>query len=209
MLWLNLHGAVGDFTIAHQPSFREDFHDILARELLLVLGEMKYEETPFIPQMISSYIFNVVKNTKTGSCDAGNYIVMRPNGDIFPCTILSQIGNEFRIGNINDKYLDLEKIDLLRNAATSSCKSCQFHSLCDGGCRYERIYNFREEWGSNICEHQCNIARTIHTVINSWYKSLTTDQRNRIDSKVLQIHGWKTEYSFGDYESAEKVRGGL
>ena len=67
----------------------------------------------YIPRFLYKNITNVIENKPVISCDVGNYVVIRPNGDIYPCTILSQIDERFKMGNINDE-IDTEIIDDLK-----------------------------------------------------------------------------------------------
>ena len=144
----------GDFTIAHQLSFKDDYHINLKEQLNKVYNDIKndlFNETIFIPRFLMKTITNVIQNQPVISCDIGTHVVIKPNGDIYPCTILSQQDERFKLGNLNT-FVDTEIITDLRYK--SNCqKDCKFKSICDGGCRYERIMNFKNDWQCNICSH--------------------------------------------------------
>ncbi len=71
------------------------------------------------------------------ACGAGiEYLAVTPEGDIFPCHQF--VGNdEFRMGNVRDKKLDMRIIDRFSNThifAKSECSNCWARFYCSGGC---------------------------------------------------------------------------
>ena len=149
----------------------------------------------YIPRFLYKNITNVIENKPVISCDVGNYVVIRPNGDIYPCTILSQIDERFKMGNINDE-IDTEIIDDLKYK--SSCKKeCEYKSICDGGCRYERIKNFSNSWKENICPFTCEIYKVIYECTNKFLNSLDADQQNKLYELITQYNLWSIDYCNG------------
>ena len=197
----------GDFTIAHQPSFLDSFHTDLKNQLSKVYNDIKNdlnEEKIFIPRFILKTITNVIQNRPVISCDIGTHVVIKPNGDIYPCTILSQQDERFKLGNINED-VDTEIINKLRYK--SSCnKECKFKSVCDGGCRYERIKNFPDNWDCQVCSHTCDIYQSIYESTKQFLDSLSENEENRLYEIINQYNMWKVDYDNGiDRNNQERL----
>lgn len=188
----------GDFTIAHQPLFPESFHNDLEKELNKVFNEIKndlIEKKYFIPRFLLKIITNILQNKPVISCDIGTHVVIKPNGDVYPCTILSQQDERFKLGNINTN-IDTEIINDLRYK--SQCqKDCAFKSICDGGCRYERIKNFPNSWQCNICSHTCNIYESIYKSTTQFINSLNDKESEVLFSIINDYNMWKIDYDNG------------
>lgn len=188
----------GDFTIAHQLSFPESFHIDLKNELNKIYNEIKNDLTSgnfFIPRFLLKIITNIIQNKPVISCDIGTHVVIKPNGDVYPCTILSQQDDRFKLGNINTN-IDTEIINDLRYK--SQCqKDCAFKSICDGGCRYERIKNFPNNWQCNICAHTCDIYKNIYESTNEFINSLNKKELDILFSIINEYNMWKIDYDNG------------
>jgi len=68
-------------------------------------------------------------------CGAGkNIISVEPNGDIYPCNIVSSMNNiEFRMGNIMDGRI-INKVGFSRNLdMIENCSECELKNACGGG----------------------------------------------------------------------------
>lgn len=194
-----------DFTIAHQPSFKESYHKDLREQLNLIYNDFSNDlngnERLWFPPMLLKTILNIWNNGKVISCDVGNYVVIKPNGDIYPCTILSQIDERFKLGNINTT-VDTEIIELLKYE--SSCtKDCAFKSICDGGCRYERIKNFPDTWCKDICSHTCDIYKALYEETKSFLNSLNEYQFKRLKKLVDDYEVWEINYSTNSHDSID------
>ena len=195
----------GDFTIAHQPSFLSSFKDDLREQLELVYKSIQVDlenEKVFIPRFIMKTITNVIQNKPVISCDIGTHVVIKPNGDIYPCTILSQQDERFKLGNINTE-VDTEIITDLRYKAMCN-KDCAFKSICDGGCRYERIINFPNDWKCNICSHTCDIYKVIYETTKNFLDNLNENQSDRLFEIINEYNMWKIEYDNGIYRNNQK-----
>ena len=194
-----------DFTIAHQPSFKESYHKDLREQLNLIYNDFSNDlngnERLWFPPMLLKTILNIWNNGKVISCDVGNYVVIKPNGDIYPCTILSQIDERFKLGNINTT-VDTEIIELLKYG--SSCtKDCAFKSICDGGCRYERIKNFPNTWCKDICSHTCDIYKALYEETKQFLVSLNEYQFKRLKKLVDDYEVWEINYSTNSHDSID------
>lgn len=188
----------GDFTIAHQQSFEETFHIDLKQQLNLVYNDLKQQlnnEKFYIPRFLLKIITNVIQNRPVISCDIGTHIVIKPNGDVYPCTILSQQDERFKLGNINT-IIDTEIINNLRYKSACT-KECAFKSICDGGCRYERIKNFPNAWECNICSHTCDIYSVIYIETVDFLNSLSKIESENLYNFINQYNMWKIDYDNG------------
>ena len=187
----------GDFTIAHQLHFLDSFAIDLKEQLNLIYEDVKEQllsnEKFYLPNILLKTISNMLQNkTDVISCDIGTHIVIRPNGDIYPCTILSQKDERFKLGNINSS-IDTEIINDLRYG--SHCqKDCKFKSICDGGCRYERIIHYPNSWKCNVCNHTCDIYKSIFESTDIFLQSLNTKQQDKLFKYLQDYNMFCIEY---------------
>lgn len=197
----------GDFTIAHQIHFLDGFAIDLRKQLKLIYDDVKNqlnsEERFYLPNLLLKTITNMILNkTDVISCDIGNHVVIRPNGDVYPCTILSHQDVRFKMGNIND-YINTEIINDLRY--DSHCpKECKFKSICDGGCRYERIVHFPNDWKCNVCNHTCDIYKSIFESTEEFLKSLNEEENNKLFGYLNEYNMFSIEYDNGYKMNKEK-----
>lgn len=186
----------GDFTIAHQPSFKESYAKNLYNQTKMIFQSIREDfhkdERLYIPDLLLKIITNIIEQKEVISCDIGTHVVIKPNGDIYPCTILSQQDERFKLGNLNTN-VDTEIITDLRYK--SKCqKDCAFKSLCDGGCRYERIINFPNNWKCEVCSHSCDIYESLYNVTKEFLDSLN-EEENTILLKVINSYNlFKVSY---------------
>ena len=186
----------GGFTIAHQPSFKESYAKNLYNQTKMIFQSIREDfhkdERLYIPDLLLKIITNIIEQKEVISCDIGTHVVIKPNGDIYPCTILSQQDERFKLGNLNTN-VDTEIITDLRYK--SKCqKDCAFKSLCDGGCRYERIINFPNNWKCEVCSHSCDIYESLYNVTKEFLDSLN-EEENTILLKVINSYNlFKVSY---------------
>ena len=197
-----------DFTIAHQLSFPESYHNDLRDNLKMIYNdfsnELQNEGRHWFPNMLFKTINNIWNNKSVISCDVGNYVVIKPNGDVYPCTILSQVDDRFKMGNINTN-INTEVIETLKYE--SSCqKDCPFKSICDGGCRYERIKNFPSTWCSDICSHTCDIYKVMFEETKTFLDSLNDVQYKHLKKLVNDYDEWELCYCNNDHEDIDNQR---
>ena len=75
-------------------------------------------------------------------CGAGNeYVAITPDGEVFPCHQF--VGHdEWKIGNIYDKSIDLEMKKVFANSTVygkEDCKNCWVKFYCSGGCNANSV----------------------------------------------------------------------
>jgi len=85
-------------------------------------------------------IYRYVPDAFCGGLKTSLYIA--PNGDVYPCDMLYDIGNKslFKIGNIYEKSIKeiwfSEEADNFRNnSCIEKCQNCKDFTICGGGCR--------------------------------------------------------------------------
>lgn len=143
---------LGDFTIAHVDERRDDYSEILSEQLELILSD--YEKNPiYLPETISRWIRNTWAGGLHSSCDAGRYLALLPNGDIYPCVIMSQKKNCL-LGNVNTE-IDFSLLEEIFERPPE-CHGCT-SPLCSGGCIIER--------NGSIAKHNCENMKVIEKVI--------------------------------------------
>ena len=137
----------------------------------------------------------MIEQKEVISCDIGTHVVIKPNGDIYPCTILSQQDERFKLGNLNEK-IDTEIITTLRYEAKCQ-KECAFKSLCDGGCRYERIINFPNDWKCEVCSHSCDIYGALYNATKEFLDFLDDNEREILLKIINSYNLFKVSYDNG------------
>lgn len=189
----------GDFTIAHQPSFKESYAKDLYEQTKMVFQSIKEDfhkdERIYIPDILLKIVTNMIEQKEVISCDIGTHVVIKPNGDIYPCTILSQQDERFKLGNLNTN-VDTEIITDLRYKARCQ-KECAFKSLCDGGCRYERIINFPNDWKCEVCSHSCDIYEALYNAAKEFLESLDEDENSTLMKILNSYNIFKVSYDNG------------
>jgi len=212
----------GDFTIAHQMSFSDSFKHIFKEQLTLVLKDIQesLEVCPntkedllklYMPLDVLNKMRNYLNNEpeRVSSCDAGNYVVLRPNGDLFPCTILSQREDSFsfKIGNVFDKAFDWDGLEALRHKSEADdCKTCKVRKLCDGGCRYERVINFGFDWEKKVCGFTCDNMNVWNDCFQEFFFNLSPSAREKLNVKKEIYDMWIINYSAVNVEEYEKYK---
>lgn len=204
----NFNNFYFDFNLAHQKSFDKNFFKNLNVQLISIFEsialDLNNNRDIYIPNYFLQLFYKYLSHTFTRSCDIGNYVCMRPNGDLYPCTILSQLGNNFRLGNILDQTLNFNIFE--ESSDISSCKKhCKLKHLCDGGCRYERIINY-ENWQNNICNYTCKIQLIINKCCKSFFKNLTLSAKVKLIRECKKWEQWFDVFH-SDLNNARKKRG--
>jgi uncharacterized protein len=202
----------GDMTIVHQVVFPSFFIEKLKSELELVLKNISsdlenFGLNVFIPQFILSKISAIVSGKRGGSCDVGNYIVLRPNGYLYPCTMLSQYDDNFSFGHIDSENFRWEIIEKLKKLSlVQKCKECKFYSICDGGCRYERLLAFGEDWNKKVLETTCLISELWYNTVSDFISNLDKKSFDIINKRILNFISWRSLYELGKYNESKKFR---
>lgn len=110
-------------------------------------------------------------------------IIFEQNGDAYPCDF--HIHDDYKLGNIDtDSLIDMlnhpnmEKFSSLKPAIAEKCKSCEFLSLCNGGCPRNRPAN--NEDTEYFCESFQQIYRHAHTRMEQLAINWRKQQINRL-----------------------------
>lgn len=150
-----------DFTLVHQTELDSDFPEVLEDQLGKIFDDIVATDTPFITSGLASMIGAILDEGKCMACNVGSEVIIRPNGDIYPCTMLSQYSEEFKVGNIYDRELQSNHIERL-HTRPEACETCEFNTYCFGGCRYERTYlgNFQDV-NTGYCEQTKSVIRSL------------------------------------------------
>ncbi len=181
-----------DMTLAHQEQYDKSFPRKLKAGLEQILESIRTEidegRKPYIQQWILNCLSASLNHDPIMGCNVGTEIIVRPNGDIYPCTMLSQLGDRFRMGNVNDPMLDTSVIgELIRQPA--ECSGCGFRDRCMGGCRYEKMMRTGDLYIVNPC--YCEQAVVIIPVVEKWLRSLDDEERKSVYAHVAQYIKWK------------------
>ena len=194
-LYIETNNICIDFTIAHQETMENSFVEYFSEQSIKIL-EYCSDNKSIIPQLLVNQLLNITNKHQSTSCDAGNYLVIRPNGDIYPCTILSQYGYDFCIGNVleQDKKFKYNIIDEIKNESTNEkCISCVYNLFCDGGCRYERYLKNKKDYLGVICDHQCNNMK-LFMYLSDWFEALPLSKQikyiNRLSSNFINMSNY-------------------
>lgn len=171
------YGLNGEFVIAHRENFTEDFFTEFERQLPLCLDVNKRLPMEFLNKILQV----IQKDFMVSSCDAGGYLVFRPNGDRHYCTILSQYGN-----------YTME--DLMERCKHKDCQDCKLYFMCDGGCRYERVALYGDKWRDNYCTHTCRINNIYYRVITNWLKGMSREDRLKLNDILKRYLNFKNVY---------------
>ena len=196
-----------DMTLAHQESYDDSFPQKLEAALKQILAliefDIKSHEKPYIEQWILTYFASAINNNPIMGCNVGAEIIIRPNGDIYPCTMLSQCGERFKMGNIYDNAIDTSILESLVKQP-DGCKDCSLKKHCMGGCRYEKIARTGDLDIVNPC--YCEQARVIIPTVLSWLGSIDDDVREVVYAYVSQFLKWKACAESEAHKFAYKFR---
>lgn len=212
--YLKLHypHLTGDITIAHQKTFKEDFPEKFRYQLKLVLAEIENDIKagiePYFPLEFMKKMTTTLSGRNVSSCDAGNYLVLKPSGDLYPCTILSQQNDDvdFIMGKVGDE-LDYEQMDKMRKVSKAeSCQSCNVRAVCDGGCRYERVANFGNEWMGKVCGFTCGVSEAWYYEMKEWFLGLEEKIYDKVIQRLTLFNNWVINYDCGKHDDAKKYQ---
>lgn len=200
-----------DFTLAHQPYYPDDFGDKLKNQLNKILDsiveDLKYQKNkPYIPPMILSLIYHYAVGEPLIGCNVGMEIIIRPNGDIFPCTMLSQLGDRFKMGNVNTSTeCNNEIIDELLKQP-SECSLCEYSKKCLGGCKYEKIKlgNSIDYINKNYCIQAKVLNDTIGEFVTEMHRPENIPIWITLKAMAATFTAWRICFEEGDIELAKQ-----
>lgn len=180
-----------DFTLVHETNLESDFPEVLKQELGMILDDILTDENPFITAGFASMIGSIIEDRKCMACNVGSEIIIRPNGDIYPCTMLSQYSEDFKMGHITDRELNTD-IATDVHERPKDCDTCDYNKYCFGGCRYERSYlgNLNE-----INLGYCEQTKTVVESLLEFRKKLYSDScknKDIIMERILRYRTWRS-----------------
>ena len=203
----------GDITIAHQKDFKDDFPAKFREQLVLCLKhaeeDIKQGIEPYFPLEFMKKMTTVLSERRVSSCDAGNYLVLKPSGALYPCTILSQQNDDvdFIMGHAGDRELDYDQMDRMRKPSEAPiCKTCNVRAVCDGGCRYERVANFGKEWMGKVCGFTCGVSEAWYFEMKDWVLSLNEPVYRKVIQRLTLFNNWVINYDTGRHDEAKKYQ---
>jgi len=194
---LNLDYNVSfDFSVVHQQEFSKRFFDSLYdgynRIWSKIADDIVKKDVCYIPLCLVQDLYhlkNSIGKSETDfenryspllydSCEVSNVLVVEGNGDVFPCTMLSQVGQEFKMGNVfNDVDLSL------RSTLSSSVRcNCPYERVCGGGCRWERFKCYgKSDMMSNIRKSTCRNLHIKYTSAMRFWDGLDGESKEKIE----------------------------
>lgn len=202
-----------DFAIAHQESFKNNFHNKLYNIYTDIWSyirfKIEHDERVFIPLSLIKDLFHVKEYIggesvdMIDSCEVGNILAVDVDGSCYPCTMLSQLGDEFKIGDVWNG-IDLSINDNIRRNLRCDCS---YANVCGGGCRWERYKLF----GKEDMMKRCNTdhCKTLHikyrTAMNFW-DELKDEYRSIIEIALRNYSQCqKMTFDSGGYKKAHSI----
>ena len=180
-----------DFTLVHETNLESDFPEVLKRELGMILDDILTDENPFITAGFASMIGSIIEDRKCMACNVGSEIIIRPNGDIYPCTMLSQYSEDFKMGHITDRELNTD-IATDVHERPADCDTCDYNKYCFGGCRYERSYlGNLNEINLGYCEQTKTVVEALLAFRDKLY-SVSCKNRELIIERILRYRTWRS-----------------
>ena len=180
-----------DFTLVHETNLDSDFPEVLKRELGIILDDILTDELPFITAGLASMIGSILEDRKCMACNVGSEIIIRPNGDIYPCTMLSQYSEDFKMGHITDRELNTD-IATDVHERPADCDTCDYSKYCFGGCRYERSYlGNLNEINLGYCEQTKTVVEALLAFRDKLYSD-SCKNRDLIIERILRYRTWRS-----------------
>lgn len=178
-----------DFTLVHEANLDSSFTTILHEQLQKIFTDILDDENPFITAGLANMMGSILGERFCMACNVGSEIIIRPNGDIYPCTMLSQYSEDFKMGHINDRELNTD-IATEVHERPLACESCDYTTYCFGGCRYERAYLGNL---SDINNGYCEQTKVVVDVLK-WFKEQLPMSRNRdiINERIHRYRTWRS-----------------
>jgi len=203
-----------DYSIAHQESFSAGFwnklHDHYTDIWGFIFRTITEKDRTYIPLTlmrdlahVSSYLKSDYKPRRLDSCEVGHILVVDGNGDCYPCTMLSQLGHEFKVGNVYGK-IDLEKASCY--SAPLDC-NCPYSIVCGGGCRWERYKTFgKDGMRTNKLPSTCKMLHVKYMTANNFLNSLDNGDYEFMMLAIKRYEqAQKLTFDMGMYEQANAI----
>ena len=142
-------------------------------------------------------------------CPAANNINIARNGQVYPCDLMSELGDEFCLGNIQETSIEdiwrhgkrIEKYRMLEK--TERCTKCEKYGIqCSGGCFIERyLYNGRKFVDPLCYAHPLNQDGDYHEDRGSFYDADYYERGNETGKSLYDNYHYIPERSICDAKS--------
>ena len=207
------HGISFDFDIAHQKEFGVNFWNKLYSQKKkmwdFIYNTMSRGERTYIPQTLMMDIAHVAKfigqeypEQRLDSCEVGHILVIDWNGDCYPCTMLSQLGDSFKMGNI---YTGID-VDKVKEYIKPMDCSCPYSVVCGGGCRWERYHAFGVNDIGKKLTSTCKMMHINYKTAMDFLDMLSGPQKLLINLSVERFMRYqKMTYNYGMYIQAHEI----
>ena len=172
----------GQFVIAHRVDATNDYFSELGK-LLPETFDLRHAYSLHL-NMLVAYLNHDIKFM---SCDAGKYIVIKPDGSECYCTALSQ-------DNDNESFT---RMGLQEPCYSDDCAICKYAYICDGGCRYERYKVFGDKWKDNHLSETCKMMEIWDSCFHKWWDNSSYAYKQKIVDKISQYNAYKRSYYEG------------
>jgi radical SAM protein with 4Fe4S-binding SPASM domain len=158
--------------------------------------------------MILSHIKNHLteKNQYRGkidSCEVGHILVVDVDGSFYPCTMLSQCGEYFKIGSIEDG-IDPDRLEFLKSRIDCNCV---YDSVCGGGCRWERFKSHGEkDMHTMVRPEHCRTLHSVYISAMEFLDKIDDYGRSFIDVLLMKFEvSQKLTFDYGQYGMGHKI----
>lgn len=178
-----------DFTLVHEAELDSQFTVDLRDNLSKIMRDILNDEHPFITANLANLMTSILEDRQCMACNVGSEIIVRPNGDIYPCTMLSQFSEDFKMGHITDRQLDTS-IATDVHERPDMCETCNYTQYCFGGCRYERAYlgDLRQ-----INQGYCDQTKVVVDILQQFKEDLVTSpNRPLIMERIHRYRVWRS-----------------
>ena len=150
-----------------------------------------------------NYIGATEPMPRIDSCEVGHILVVDGDGDCYPCTMLSQLGDEFKIGNV---YGDIDLAKSSCYAEPMNC-NCPYAIVCGGGCRWERYHAFgKDGMTTQRIPSTCKMLHIKYETARSFLQSLPDDKIELIMLAIRRYTQYQNlTFDLGMYKQAHNV----
>jgi uncharacterized protein len=123
----------------------QQYGDFLCRAFDLWIGNGRPTTSiRFFDNLLSVYVNHRMESC-IHSAECSRTLILESNGDAYPCDFY--MGEAYKLGNVAvDSLQDIldhpayKQFHLLKRQLPEACKSCEYLSLCHGGCPRNRTY---------------------------------------------------------------------
>ena len=144
------------------------------------------EEYPRFSIRMFDSVLSLYMNRDPGFCvlskTCGQTLVLEQNGDAYPCDFFMDA--DWRLGNVGEQSIaELLASPAMRRFATlkptlpESCQSCQWKSVCHGGCPRNRVYG---EGGEVAPDYFCAAYQRFYSYAEERMQRLALRLRKRL-----------------------------